>query len=153
MWNCSQMNTTNLINGKSTLSNAMAWCCQARSQYLSQCWPISTSPYGITRSHWVKSLRPRDAYMPRKTCHYCADDGRHQAIIWTNAEILLIGPLGTNFSGMLIKIHAFLFKKMHLKMSSVKCRIFCLTLNVLRRQVMKYRSLWSHGIRFLTPHY
>ena len=24
--------------------------------------------------------------------------GRHQAIIWTNAEILLIGPLGGNFS-------------------------------------------------------
>ena len=23
--------------------------------------------------------------------------GRHQAIIWTNAGILLIGPLGTNF--------------------------------------------------------
>ena len=24
--------------------------------------------------------------------------GRHQAIIWTNAGILLTGPLGTNFS-------------------------------------------------------
>ena len=41
-----------------------------------------------------------------------------QAIIWTNAGILLIGPLGTNFSEILIKIHTFSFKKMHLKMSS-----------------------------------
>ena len=30
---------------------------------------------------------------------------QHQAITWTNAEILLIGPLGTNFSEVLIKIH------------------------------------------------
>ena len=28
--------------------------------------------------------------------------GRYQAIIWTNAGILLIGPLGTNFSAILI---------------------------------------------------
>ena len=28
--------------------------------------------------------------------------GRRQAIIWTNAGILLIGPLGTNFSEMII---------------------------------------------------
>ena len=30
--------------------------------------------------------------------------GRHQAIIWTNAGILLTGPLGTNFSEILIEI-------------------------------------------------
>ena len=38
---------------------------------------------------------------------------RRQAIIWTNAGILLIGPLGTNFNEILIKIHTFSFKKMH----------------------------------------
>ena len=57
--------------------------------------------------------------------------GRRQAIIWTNAGILLIGPLRTNFSEMLIEIHTFSFKKMHLKMSSGKWRPFCLGLNVL----------------------
>ena len=51
--------------------------------------------------------------------------GRHQAIIWTNARILLIGPLGTNFSEILIGIQTFSFKKMHLKMSSVKWRPYC----------------------------
>ena len=30
--------------------------------------------------------------------------GRRQAIIWTNAGILLIEPLGTNFSEILIEI-------------------------------------------------
>ena len=57
--------------------------------------------------------------------------GRRQAITWTNAGILLIWPLGTNFSEMLIEIHTFSFKKMHLKMSSAKRRPFCLGLNVL----------------------
>ena len=58
--------------------------------------------------------------------------GRRQAIIWTNAGILLIGPLGTNFSEILIEIHTFSFTKMLLKMSSGKWRPFCLGLNVLR---------------------
>ena len=31
----------------------MAWCHQATSHYLSQCWPRSISPYGITRPQWV----------------------------------------------------------------------------------------------------
>ena len=56
---------------------------------------------------------------------------RHQAIIWTNAGILLIGPLGTNFSEILIEILTFSFKKMRLKVSSAKRRPFCLGLNVL----------------------
>ena len=57
--------------------------------------------------------------------------GRRQAIIWTNAGILLIGPLGTNFNEILIGIQTFSFKKMHLKMSSAKWRPLCLGLNVL----------------------
>ena len=44
--------------------------------------------------------------------------GQSQAIIWINAGILLIGPLGTNFSEILIEIDTISFKKMHLKMSS-----------------------------------
>ena len=58
--------------------------------------------------------------------------GRHQAIIWTNAGILLIGPLGTNFSETLIEILTFSFKKMRMKGSSAKRRPFCLSLNVLK---------------------
>ena len=37
--------------------------------------------------------------------------GWRQAIIWTNAWILLARPLGTNFSEFLIKILTFSFKK------------------------------------------
>ena len=34
----------------------MAWCRQATIYCLSQCWPRSMSPYGITRPQWVKEL-------------------------------------------------------------------------------------------------
>ena len=56
--------------------------------------------------------------------------GRRQAIIWTNAGILIFGPLGTNFSEILIEIYTVSSKKMHLKMSG-KWRPFCLGLNEL----------------------
>ena len=56
---------------------------------------------------------------------------RHQAIIWTNAGILLIQTLRTNFSEISREIYTFQFKKMHLKMLSGKCRPSCLGLNEL----------------------
>ena len=55
---------------------------------------------------------------------------RRQAIIWTNAGILLIGPLGTNLGEIWIEIQIYSFRKMHLKLSSAKWRPFCLGLNV-----------------------
>ena len=45
---------------------------------------------------------------------------RRQAIIWTNAGILLIGPLGTNFSEIFIKIKTFSLTNLHLKVLSAK---------------------------------
>ena len=57
--------------------------------------------------------------------------GRRQAIIWTNAGILLIRTLGTNFSEILGETDSFSFKKMHLKMSSAGGRLFSLGLNEL----------------------
>ena len=73
--------------------------------------------------------------------------GQRQAIIWTNAGILLIGPLGTNFSEILIKVYTFSFKKMHLKMSSGKWRPSCLVLNELRAKWLKVlKNVASHVV-------
>ena len=77
----------------------------------------------VTQHQWINSLRPSDTYMHRKLSTIGSDNGlspgRHQAIIWTNARILLIGLLGTNFSEMLIEIPTFSFKKMSLKMPAI----------------------------------
>ena len=40
---------------QSTLVQVMAWCRQAPSHYLNQCWPRSLPPYGVTRPQWVKN--------------------------------------------------------------------------------------------------
>ena len=45
-----------LTDDKSTLVQVMASCRQATSHYLSQCWPSSMTPYGITRPQWVNAL-------------------------------------------------------------------------------------------------
>ena len=73
--------------------------------------------------------------------------GRRQAIICTNAGILLIGPSGTNFNGILFEIIKFSDKKMNLKMSSAKWGSFCPGSNLLcglyysdRNMITKKRS-------------
>ena len=66
--------------------------------------------------------------------------GRRQAIIWTNAGILLFGPLGANFSENLIEILTFSFTKVRLKVSSAKWRPFCLGLNVLNLKICSNSS-------------
>ena len=38
---------------QSTLVQVMAWCRQATSHYLNQCWPRSLLPNGVTRPQWV----------------------------------------------------------------------------------------------------
>ena len=55
-----------------------------------------------------------------------------QAIICTNAGILLILPSETNFGGNLLEMLTFLFRKMRVKASSAKWLQFCLGLNVLK---------------------
>ena len=42
---------------EATLVQVMAWCRQAPSHYLSQCWPKSLSPYDVTRPQWVNLSR------------------------------------------------------------------------------------------------
>ena len=84
---------------------------------------------GVTKPQWVNSLRLS------KLTIIGSDNGlspgRRQVIIWTNAGILLIWTLGTNFSEILGEIHSFSFPEMHLKMSSAKLRQFGLGLNEL----------------------
>ena len=73
--------------------------------------------------------------------------GRRQAIIWTNDGILLIWPLGTNFSEILIEIHSFSFKKMNLKMSSGKMAAI-LSRPQCVKLVMNERLYWQYFATF-----
>ena len=75
--------------------------------------------------------------------------GRRQAIIWTNAWIELLEPLGTNFSEILIKILIFSFEKICLKVSSAKWRPFCLGLNVLISNFQFHALIYYLDFRWL----
>ena len=72
----------------------------------------------------------------------CAVMTCRQTIIWTNAGISFIGPLGTHFSEIVIEIHMFSFKKI----SSGKCRPFCLGLNVIAVWTSKHVNECRIGI-------
>ena len=88
----------------------------------------------VVKAFFLNSSPPIAAYMHQVSIG--SDNGLLpgwcQAIIITNAGMLLIRSLGTNFSEILIKIHAFSFKKIHLKRSSGKWQPFFLSLNVLK---------------------
>ena len=94
-----------IMEGKSKIDHYHAPVIRKRSANLrSNSWDVLLTP--TVRFHSAKNGRP----------------GRRQAIIWTNAGILLIEALETNFSVIGIEIIAFSFKKMRLKVSSVKWR-------------------------------
>ena len=64
--------------------------------------------------------------------------GWRQAIIWTNAWILLIGPWGTNFSEILFGIHTFSLTKIHFE------NVVCEMASILSRpQCVNITTLWG----------
>ena len=48
---------------QSALVHVMAWCRQATSHYVSQCWPRSVLPYEITRPQWVNAALSQIKYL------------------------------------------------------------------------------------------
>ena len=58
-----------LSDDKSTLVQVMTWCRQATSHYLSQCWPRSMPPYGVTRPQWDLIVFPVQATIQSKIAH------------------------------------------------------------------------------------
>ena len=102
-------------------SNGFIWA-SAHLKLISDVWvaTLQWKPILCLLTHWGR------------VTHICvgkltiigSDNGlspeRRQAIIWTNAGILLIWSLGTNVSEIVIGIQTFSFMKMHLKMSSAK---------------------------------
>ena len=112
--------------------NKFGWPCRGILSIASMghtLWAFSTNCWQLT--HWDRMTH----ICVSKLTIIGSDNGlspvRCQAIIWTNAGILLIGPLGTSCNETSIEIHTFSFKKIHLKLSSGKWLPFCLGLNVL----------------------
>ena len=83
---------------------------------LTKKWPFCWDLHVLTHWGWVMHICIGNLTI--SSSDNGLSPGWHRAITWTNAEILSIGPLGTNFSQIFIRIQIFSFKKMHLEMSS-----------------------------------
>ena len=94
---------------------------------------------GFVSIHWGRVTHICFSELPIIVSDNGLSPNRRQAIIWTNAGILLIRTLGINVSEILSKIHTFSLKKMYLKISSGKRRPFCLDLNVSN---VLYHEMW-----------
>ena len=92
-------------------------------------WIMCLLPVNIL-THWGRVMHICVSKLTIIGSDYGLSPGQRQAIIWTDAGILLMRTLVTNFSEKLREIHTFSFKKMHLKLSSAKWHPFCLDLNV-----------------------
>ena len=105
------------------------------AKYRPRCFYISML------THWGRAMH----ICVGKLSNIGSDNGlaptRHQAIVWTNAGILLIRTLATNLSEILNEIHTFSFKKMHLNMSPAKWRPFCHGLNMIKTQHRRGNSV------------
>ena len=90
---------------------------------------LATKAFWTPLTYWGRMTHKCVSKLTIIGSAFCLAPDRRQAIIWTNAGILL----GTNFSENLIEIHTYSFRKMYLKMSSGKWRPFCLGLNVINQ--------------------
>ena len=114
-------------SNQNTFFFSMKFICKCRLQDLSHFWGFHVL------IHWGRVTHICIGNLTTIGSDNGLSPSLHQAIIWTNAGILLIGPLWTNFSEILIQIYTFSFKKMHLKMLSGKWWPFCPSLNVLSK--------------------
>ena len=126
--------TLGLTDEKSTLVQVMAWCRQATSHYLIQCWPSSMLPFGVTRPQWVNLLgfcytiwhhTSGSTFAPHNGLSF-----RHQAITQTNADLSTIERFEIYF-------HEIGTKCKHFVWVNVACKLVAI---LLRPQCVNYLS-------------
>ena len=84
---------------------------------------------------------------------WCYHFNERLNVIITNADLLSIRPLGTNFSEIQIKIQNFSLMKIYLKMSPAKWRPFCLGEDELNNSPWPKGSVQISTIQLFRFHY
>ena len=135
-----------LLSGNTQFGSKLAIFACVTLKFDGKQWKTIGHLFYTTLTHWGRVTQ----ICVVKLTIFASDNGlspeRRQAIIWTNAGILLIGPLGTNFSEILIEIQTFSLKKTRLKMSSDKCCSFRPGLNELKLDDMSNMLNMQHII-------
>ena len=116
---------------QSTLVQLMAWCRQAASHYLSQCWPRPLSPYDVTRPQWVNSLSSLCVIL-----HAILSNISNITLTWVNIGPVLFGhmaSLGYNVLKRMIEYTVIFF---HILLSHCICRTY----------LLYARLVWLHSM-------
>ena len=138
-------------------------------------WPGNTMSQGISSHGWIhwgrvtyhQSIQNCIMFLPLEQyqeVYVCVGDftiigwinglspGRRQAIIWTNAGILLIGPIGTNFDEIFFEIQVFLqeneFENVLCDMVAILSRPSCVKL-----VLQEYFSFSTRRFNYKHYHY
>ena len=85
-----------LTDDQSTLVQVMAWCRQAASHYLSQCWLRSMSPNDVTRPQWVKYMGTSCGIALMWLAHNALDSILVQVMACCR-QALIVGKVGVSF--------------------------------------------------------
>ena len=125
----------NCTDDQSKLVQVMAWCRQATSHYLSQCWPSSMSPYGVTRPQLLTPTWWR-IYASVKWVTIGSGNGvffvrRRKAITYASVDFNVNWIIRNLFREIWTKMQNLLFEKLCLNMSSVKRRPFYSEIHIL----------------------
>ena len=99
--------------------------------HLTPCLKCMDNNHSFDITHWGRATHICVGKLTVIGSENGLSPSRRQAIIWTNAGLLSIGPLLTYFNEVSIKTKQFSLKKMHLNMSSAKRGLCCLGPNVL----------------------
>ena len=90
---------------------------------------VISSPWNCTSvimlTHWGRLTHICVSKLTNIASDNGLSPGRRQTIIRTNAGMLLIGTLGTNFSDILSEIQIVSFEKMYSKMAAILSRSQC----------------------------
>ena len=84
----------NTFDDESTFVQVMAWCLEAPSHYLSQCWLRFTSPYIIISPQWVKQWSSTSIMIKHYVCILPPMKNSHTGEIFTHELSRSATPMG-----------------------------------------------------------
>ena len=102
--------------GWMSTSVQVIWCHQATSHYLSQCWPTSMSPYGVTMSWPLFWIYFKDLFLPFSQYHACSSDVRRRilfGVLWHFVHNDVTWKDFSHYSAFMQGIHQLLVDSPH----------------------------------------
>ena len=138
---------------QSTLVQVMAWCRQATSHYLSQCWPSFLSPYGVIRPQWVKSVLILKvvAWYHQTTDHYLNECHWQQSL--HSKSFNRYSVLGTKLGTVCLMHYKLQMQRCHIKVMQYclsVTRIWALGSQVFIRKLHTLWDVFSHWYKALS---